>query len=149
MGDRELAIQLQRDVLGPLEEAGVKLYLVTIGPGPRGFEFSELTGFPTDRLLADPESTTYAALGLYKSLSATFFQRAVRCPLLDFPALRLAALWLSTSLYPPPKKQRKKMREKRKKGWGHGWASFPRQAFVLLQHKRCFFMGPGPMFLAG
>lgn len=74
---RELAIQLQQDVLKPLDEGGIKLFLVTIGPAPRGFEFAELTGFPADRLLADPDSITYEALGLYKSVSATFLQQAV------------------------------------------------------------------------
>ncbi len=94
---RELAIQLQRDVLKPLDEGGIKLFLVTIGPAPRGFEFAELTGFPADRLLADPDSVTYEALGLYKSVKSTFLQQAVTPPPRGSPLpsrIRVLALFL-------------------------------------------------------
>jgi hypothetical protein len=51
---RELAIQLRRDVLPGLRERGVQLWLVSIGTPERGADFAAETGFPADRLLADP-----------------------------------------------------------------------------------------------
>lgn len=58
---------------------GIKLYLVSIGSAERGQEFAKLTGFPEDRLLADPDSQTYAAMGWYNSISKTFF--SIQTPL--------------------------------------------------------------------
>lgn len=46
---------------------------VTIGTAERGLEFSELTAFPADKLLADPENVTYDALQLRKGVVETFF----------------------------------------------------------------------------
>lgn len=75
---RELAIQLRRDVAPKLEAAGVKLFLVSIGTWERSIEFAEVTGFPREALLADPDSVTYEALGLVKGVRQTFFGREVR-----------------------------------------------------------------------
>lgn len=46
-----------------LEEAGIKLFLTSIGPAPRGLEFAELTQYPAEALLADPDNVCYDALG--------------------------------------------------------------------------------------
>jgi hypothetical protein len=46
---------------------------VTIGTAERGLEFAELTGYPADSLLADPENVTYDALQLKKGVVDTFF----------------------------------------------------------------------------
>jgi peroxiredoxin len=70
---RELGIQLRRDVKPGLDAAGVKLFLVSIGTWERSGQFADVTGFPRDCLLADPDSTTYEALGLVKGLRQTFF----------------------------------------------------------------------------
>ena len=59
-------------------KAGVKLYLVSIGPPPRGKEFCKLTGFPEDRLLADPENVTYSAMGFKQGFFSTFLNPKVR-----------------------------------------------------------------------
>jgi peroxiredoxin len=75
---RELAIQLRRDVKPQLDAAGVKLFLVSIGTWERSIEFAEVTGFPRESLLADPESVTYEALGLVKGVRQTFFAKEVR-----------------------------------------------------------------------
>ncbi|KAF8065706.1 hypothetical protein HT031_002766 [Scenedesmus sp. PABB004] len=69
----ELAIQLRRDLLPALDSVGVKLFLVSIGTLERSAQFAEATGFPRDRLLADPESCTYEALGLVRGVRQTFF----------------------------------------------------------------------------
>lgn len=39
----------------------------------RGLQFVEKTGFPADRLLADPDNVTYNALGFKKGIKETFF----------------------------------------------------------------------------
>ncbi len=54
--------KLQGTVLEKLTDAGVSVLFVTIGPAERGKEFSKLTGFPEDKLLADPEMHIYEAL---------------------------------------------------------------------------------------
>lgn len=46
---------------------------VTIGTAERGVEFSELTAYPADKLLADPENVTYDALQFEKGVVDTFF----------------------------------------------------------------------------
>lgn len=79
---RELARELA-GLLPTLDAKGVKLFLVSIGPPPRGFEFSDLTGFPAERLITDPSSELYEALGLYSGIQNTFFRIDVRpCPLI-------------------------------------------------------------------
>lgn len=65
-----------------LDPYGVKLFLVSIGTPERGVEFSELTGFPQDRLIADPENALYDKLGFYRNVQRTFFD--VRTPLSIF-----------------------------------------------------------------
>lgn len=64
---------------------GIKLYLVSIGSAERGQEFAKLTGFPEDRLLADPDSQTYAAMGWYNSISKTFFSIQVPSLISPYP----------------------------------------------------------------
>ena len=44
LADQELARDLSREVLPKLQSAGVKLFLISIGPPERGTEFAELTG---------------------------------------------------------------------------------------------------------
>ena len=60
-------------MLPALDKLGIKLFLVSIGSAERGLEFAALTGFPADRLLADPDSQTYRAMGWYNSISKTIF----------------------------------------------------------------------------
>lgn len=71
----ELSINLHRNIIPQLGPS-IPLYLVTIGTPERGLDFVSKTGFPADRLLADPTSTTYAALGLRKGVVDTFFNPA-------------------------------------------------------------------------
>lgn len=47
---------------------------VTIGTPERGLEFAELTSYPAENLLADPENVTYDALSL-KRVSASLQAR--------------------------------------------------------------------------
>lgn len=49
----ELALQLRRDVLPPLESAGVKLFAVGIGSVDSARTFAERSEFPPELLLAD------------------------------------------------------------------------------------------------
>lgn len=64
-------------MLPKLEAKGIKAYLVTIGTAERGLEFAGLTSFPATNLLADPNSVTYAALGLRKGIVDMFFNLQV------------------------------------------------------------------------
>ena len=50
--NRELAIQLRRDVKPRLDERGIKLFLVSIGTHERSKEFVGVTGFPPEALFA-------------------------------------------------------------------------------------------------
>ncbi|EFN51152.1 hypothetical protein CHLNCDRAFT_55327 [Chlorella variabilis] len=59
-----------------LDAASVKLYLVTIGTPQSGVDFASQTGFPPDRLLADPENACYEVLQFRRGLRATFFDPA-------------------------------------------------------------------------
>ena len=51
-----------------LEENGVDLVAVSIGTYERSRDFVNETGFPADRLFADPDAAAYEALRLNKSL---------------------------------------------------------------------------------
>ncbi len=55
------------------------LVQVSIGSPERGLEFAELTSFPSENLLADPENVTYDALGLTRNTMDTYFNPRV-CP---------------------------------------------------------------------
>jgi len=66
-------------VISELDERGVKLYYVSIGTAERGREFVEKTGFPADRLLADPDSQTYEAMDWTNSFWRTLF--SIQTPL--------------------------------------------------------------------
>lgn len=57
-----------------LDPVGIKLFFVSIGPPKRGLEFCELTQFPADRMLADPENVLYDAIGFRKGVMSTFFK---------------------------------------------------------------------------
>ena len=70
-----MAIQLRRDLIPVLDAHGVDLVAVSIGTHARSKDFVEETGFPAERLFADPESATYDALRLNKSL-ANFSQKS-------------------------------------------------------------------------
>lgn len=48
--------------------------MVSIGTPSRAKDFVNETGFPADRLFADPENRTYDSLRLNKSVSDTFFR---------------------------------------------------------------------------
>lgn len=74
---QELAKQLKAEVLSKFHDAGVKIFMISIGPADRGFKFHELTGFPTEYLLADPENVTYSALGLKSDTFSAFFSPEV------------------------------------------------------------------------
>eukprot|EP00208_Stichococcus_sp_RCC1054_P002231 CAMPEP_0206134914 /NCGR_PEP_ID=MMETSP1473-20131121/303_1 /ASSEMBLY_ACC=CAM_ASM_001109 /TAXON_ID=1461547 /ORGANISM="Stichococcus sp, Strain RCC1054" /LENGTH=215 /DNA_ID=CAMNT_0053526555 /DNA_START=346 /DNA_END=993 /DNA_ORIENTATION=- len=64
---QQLARELKQDVLPKLQGRGIKLFLVSMGPPERGLEFAQLTGFPADQLLADPENLSYDRLQLKNS----------------------------------------------------------------------------------
>lgn len=51
---------------------------LAVGTYERSKDFVEATGYPADRLLADPDGGTYAALGLVKGVAQTFFSVEVR-----------------------------------------------------------------------
>lgn len=68
----ELSIKLHTDIIPQLGN-DIPLFLVSIGTPQRGIDFVAKTGFPADRLLADPTSATYAALNLKKGVVDTFF----------------------------------------------------------------------------
>lgn len=69
---QDLAASLATKAIPRLDAAGVSLFLVSIGTPETGKEFAELTGFPRARLLADPGTQTYDALGLERGLAAAF-----------------------------------------------------------------------------
>lgn len=56
-----------------LDAKDVQLILVSIGTKERGVEFVNKTGFPAERLIADPDGKLYEALTMKKGLKATFF----------------------------------------------------------------------------
>ena len=56
---------------------------VGIGTPARGQEFCDHIGFPRECLYTDPESQCYEAIGLYKSVSRTFFNPATPYAMLD------------------------------------------------------------------
>ena len=70
---QDLAASLTTQAIPQLEASGISLYLISIGAPETGKEFSKLTGFPPERLLADPGTQTYDALGLERGLAAAFF----------------------------------------------------------------------------
>jgi len=51
------------------------MLLLSIGTKERGLEFCDKTGFDPSRLLADPESNSYAPLGMKKGIKQTFFSK--------------------------------------------------------------------------
>lgn len=70
---QELARQLNNEVLPKFQEAGVKVFLISIGPPERGIKFNDLTGLPQANILADPENITYAALRYKTDTYSAFF----------------------------------------------------------------------------
>ena len=75
---QELGRQLNNDVLPKFREAGIKLFVISIGPAERGNKFSDLTGLPTELILADPDNVTYSALGFKNDAFSAFFSIEVR-----------------------------------------------------------------------
>ena len=69
---QDLAASLATQAIPRLDDAGISLYLISIGTPETGKQFAELTGFPAERLLADPGTQTYDALGLERGLAAAF-----------------------------------------------------------------------------
>ena len=70
---QELARQLNNEVLPKFREAGVKLFLISIGPAERGKKFHDLTGLPEENILADPDNVTYSALQFKNDTFSAFF----------------------------------------------------------------------------
>lgn len=54
----------------------MKLFLVGIGTVERSRDFADVTGFPKELLMADPDNVLYSALRLKKGVLATFFSQA-------------------------------------------------------------------------
>ena len=70
---QELARQLNNEVLPKFREAGVKLFMISIGPAERGKKFHDLTGLPEENILADPDNVTYSALQFKNDTFSAFF----------------------------------------------------------------------------
>lgn len=66
-----------------LAEKGVRFVAVGIGTVERAREFCLHVGFPSERLLADPENKAYDALGLFKGVTTTFFEPTTPFAILD------------------------------------------------------------------
>jgi len=66
------AREIARDLLAPLDAAGVRLAFVGIGTAERARDFSARTGLPPGVLYADPANAAYDALGLEASFAAAF-----------------------------------------------------------------------------
>lgn len=54
-----------------LDQLGVKLVFVAIGTAERAVDFADGTGFPPDRLFADPDARCYQAMRFRKGVRAT------------------------------------------------------------------------------
>lgn len=63
----ELGLQLKRDWLPKLENAGVKLFVVGIGTGESAKEFAEQVGLPADIVFGDERAAAYQALEFVNS----------------------------------------------------------------------------------
>lgn len=61
---------------------------MTIGSPERGLEFAELTSYPAENLLADPENVTYDALSLKNNTLDTYFN-----PRVSLTSLDLTCVW--------------------------------------------------------
>ena len=70
---QELARQLNNEVLPKFRSAGVKLFIISIGPAERGRKFHDLTGLPEENILADPDNVTYTALQFKNDTFSAFF----------------------------------------------------------------------------
>lgn len=99
-----------------LDSHGVDMYLVSIGTKERGLEFVEKTGFPAERLIADPESACYEALELRRGVRETFFSyNTMEAIWKDIRSGRIANLrdnvmpkWIEaqkSGIWNPPKRQ--------------------------------------------
>jgi len=105
-----LAIQLNRDLKPILEAQNIKLILVSIGKPERGLEFCDRTGFPPELLLADPENSTYDALGFIRGVKQTFFDsntpksiwKRIQTGNLD-DIKNVMKVWTKQQLWIPPK----------------------------------------------
>lgn len=93
-----------------LDSFGVKMFLGSIGTKERGLEFVEKTGFPSDRLLADPEGQMYIPLNMKKGVNITFFSKDT--PYAIWDAMKsgkieylkdVMKVWTKTPLWIPPK----------------------------------------------
>ena len=108
--NRALARDVVQEVLPALDAEGIPLYFISIGTKERGLEFADRTGFPANRLLADPNAITYEVLGMKKGILETFF--SIDTPLAiweDIKSGRIATLkevlktWVKYPLWHPPK----------------------------------------------
>lgn len=103
-------MQLRSEAIPALDKVDTKLFLISIGTKERGLEFADNTGFPADRLLADPDGRAYSALGMRKGLRETFL--SVDTPKAiweDIKTGRIETLkgvlkrWIQTPLWHPPR----------------------------------------------
>ncbi|KAG7672259.1 hypothetical protein Ndes2526B_g06754 [Nannochloris sp. 'desiccata'] len=85
------------------------MLLLSIGTKERGLEFCERTGFDSSRLLADPESNSYAPLGMKKGVKETFFSKETPNAIWeDMKTGRIETLkgvmkvWIKQKLWIPP-----------------------------------------------
>jgi AhpC/TSA antioxidant enzyme len=85
------------------------MLLISIGKTERGIEFCEKTGFDPSRLLADPDSNSYAPLGMKKGLKETFFSKETPYAIWeDIKSGRIETLkkvmkvWIKNKLWIPP-----------------------------------------------
>ena len=69
-------MQLRRDVKPKLDDAGIKLLMVSIGTASSGEEFAIGTDFPADGLFASEDNACYDALNFYSGLMRTFFDKS-------------------------------------------------------------------------
>lgn len=59
-----------------LDEAGIKLLMVSIGTASSGKEFAKGTEFPAESLFSDTTNNCYDALNFYSGLMRTFFDKS-------------------------------------------------------------------------
>lgn len=87
------------------------MYLVGIGTPERSLQFAEMTQFPTELLLADPENATYDALEFKKGIKETFF--SVETPLAMWDRIKtgrtgdlktVLGKWTQQGIWNPPRK---------------------------------------------
>lgn len=94
-------------VMTDLDAAGVPLYLASIGVPEKARAFCALTGFPPERLLADPGASVYEALDLERGFGPAFLSpttpSAIGSEIAGGGGSALAASFWAWVPYLPPK----------------------------------------------